>query len=295
MLTISVLLLLRLSFPGVPIIAPCRPILQGILYSQFPQAVSRHASTPPRLIYYNVFHLPCRCWYFAFFYLIVSVFSNLTLRYDTVTENIKLSTVIQDATRWGILFVRFDTCWSSNFKKYVFLFFPSLSLFLSLFLSLSIYLSRPPSLLQPCISIHYSLFRSRKPSIYINISNKSTCLIGKRDLRKRQCYNQVLAHSFMQSSQRRLQLEATPRDLHLALSVATWGSVSMARPLIFRSLRTVRLEVSFGLPLFLFPGVSEEEQPWAVSWGHVEDMAEPSFWMVSYIIDIPVLLSSSSY
>ena len=88
-------------------------------------------------------------------------------------------------------------------------------------LSLSLYLSRPPSLLQPCISIHYSLFRSRKPSIYLNISNKSACLIGKRDLRKRQRYNQVLTRSFMQSSQRRLQLKATPRDLHLALSVAT--------------------------------------------------------------------------
>ena len=48
-------------------------------------------------------------------------------------------------------------------------------------------------------------------------------------------------------------LKATPRDLHLALSAASRGAVSMVWPLIFRSLRTFRLHVSFGRPLFLFP------------------------------------------
>ena len=61
------------------------------------------------------------------------------------------------------------------------------------------------------------------------------------------------------STLRRLVGEATPRDLHLALSAATRGAVSMGRPLISR------------LPLvglcFVFPGVSNEEQPWALSWG----------------------------
>ena len=124
---------------------------------------------------------------------------------------------------------------------------------LSLSLSLYIYLSRPPSRLQPCISIHYSLFRNRNPGICRNISLHSECLIGSLNLQKWQYYNQVLTHSFMQSSQRRLQLEATTRDLHLALSVATRGAVSMTRPLIFRYLRTLRLQVSFCRHQFRFP------------------------------------------
>ena len=36
---------------------------------------------------------------------------------------------------------------------------------------------------------------------------------------------------------------------------------------------------------FVLPGVSSEERPRAVSWGHADDMIElASFWMVSGII-----------
>ena len=42
-------------------------------------------------------------------------------------------------------------------------------------------------------------------------------------------------------------------NLHLARSATTLRAVSTVRPLIFRALRRVRLQVSFGRPLFRFP------------------------------------------
>ena len=60
-------------------------------------------------------------------------------------------------------------------------------------------------------------------------------------------------HSLAQSSPLRLVFEATTKLLHQNLSDAALGAVSMVRPLFFRSFMTVRLQVSFGRPLFRFP------------------------------------------
>ena len=104
------------------------------------------------------------------------------------------------------------------------------------------------------------------------------------------------AHSLTHSTLRRLVVEATPRDLRLALSAATRGAVSMGRPLIFR---TVRLQASFGRPVFRFPwGVQRRATLGSeLGMGHAEDMTKPArrLWMVSDIIHIQVLLSSSSF
>ena len=59
--------------------------------------------------------------------------------------------------------------------------------------------------------------------------------------------------SLTQSSLRRRVLKAATRDRHLSLSAAARVAVCMVRPLDFSSLFIVRRQVSFGLPLFLWP------------------------------------------
>ena len=86
-------------------------------------------------------------------------------------------------------------------------------------------------------------------------------------------------------------LEATPGNIHLARSATTLGAVSTVRPLIFRTLRTVRLQVSFGQPLFQFPwGVQTRATLGSeVEGGGGECPPRGLFWMVSDILDTPVL------
>lgn len=64
----------------------------------------------------------------------------------------------------------------------------------------------------------------------------------------------VSNHSLTHSSLCRQLHEASTRDFLLVRFAASRGSVSMVRPLLFRSFRAVLLQVSFDRTLFLFPG-----------------------------------------